>query len=76
LRRRGRSLAMEAGHVQRLGAQCLQVLLAARAAWVADGQALLLRNPSEAFIAALELMGLSPEELTNHAGVACGEADK
>ncbi len=67
---------MEAGHVQRLGAQCLQVLLAARAAWVADGQALQLRNPSEAFIAALELMGLSPEELMHHAEAKSGESDQ
>ncbi len=76
LQRRGQSLSLDAGHVQRLGAQCLQVLLAARAAWAADGRALLLQNPSDEFIASLELMGLSPEELTNHAEAKSGETDQ
>lgn len=67
LQRRGQNLAVDAGRVQRLGGQCLQVLLAARAAWEADGHGLLLQNPSEEFAASLELMGLSPEELTHHA---------
>lgn len=76
LRRRGQNLALGAGQVQRLGAQCLQVLLAARAAWAADGQTLLLQTPSADFTAALELMGLSPEELTHQAETACGENEK
>ena len=65
--RRGSILAVDAGEVQRLGAQCLQVLLAARAAWAADGQILRLDNPSEEFSAALELMGATPEDLTHDA---------
>jgi chemotaxis protein CheX len=76
LQRRGQSLAVDAGHVQRLGAQCLQVLLAARAAWEADGQTLRLKNPSGEFAASLELMGLSPEELTYQAKTTRGENDK
>lgn len=65
--RRGSALAVDAGGVQRLGAQCLQVLLAARAAWAADGLPLALDNMSEEFSAALELLGAHPQDLTNDA---------
>jgi chemotaxis protein CheX len=65
--RRGEALAVDAGGVQRLGAQCLQVLLAARAAWAADGMALGVENPSPEFSATLELLGASPEDLTHGA---------
>jgi chemotaxis protein CheX len=65
--RRGEALAVDAGGVQRLGAQCLQVLLAARAAWAADGMALAVENPSPEFSATLELLGASPEDLTHGA---------
>ena len=65
--RRGRALTVEAGAVQRLGAQCLQILLAARAAWAADGLELRLENSSPEFSAALELMGVAPAELEHHA---------
>ena len=67
INRRGQALAVDAGGVQRLGAQCLQVLLAARAAWVADGQRLELENPSEEFSATLELLGATPKDLTHDA---------
>jgi chemotaxis protein CheX len=65
--RRGIALAVDAGSVQRLGAQCLQVLLAARAAWAADGQNLLLENISDEFSATLELLGATPDDLTHDA---------
>lgn len=65
--RRGRALLVDAGRVQRLGAQCLQVLLAARAAWAEDGMALRLANPSEEFIATLALLGASLAALTHDA---------
>ena len=64
--RRGTDLAMDAAGVQRLGAQCLQVLLAARAAWAADGMILAVENLSGEFAAALELMGVMPGDLTHH----------
>ncbi len=67
INRRGEALAVDAGGVQRLGAQCLQVLLAARAAWVADGHTLQLENPSEEFFTTLELLGAAPEDLTHDA---------
>jgi chemotaxis protein CheX len=64
LERRGQVLAVDGSNVQRLGAQCLQVLLAARMAWEEDGQTLCVENCSEDFLASLELMGVTPETLT------------
>ena len=64
LENRGKALAVDGAGVQRLGAQCLQVLLAARAAWAADGQSLAVENFSEDFLAALELLGVAPDNLT------------
>lgn len=49
LERRGQALVVNGGGVQRLGAQCLQVLLAARAAWEADDSALVMENCSRIF---------------------------
>jgi chemotaxis protein CheX len=61
---RGRPLNMHAGDVQRLGGQCLQVLLAARTAWAADEQDLNLHDCSEDFLAALNLFGVAQNTLT------------
>jgi chemotaxis protein CheX len=61
---RGQALALDGGAVQLLGGQCLQVLLAARAAWEADGQNFALTPCSEDFQAALARMGVAPEALT------------
>ena len=64
LGQRGQALGVDGGGVQRLGAQCLQVLLAARAAWAADEQNFVVENVSEDFLAAIELMGVAPDMLT------------
>jgi chemotaxis protein CheX len=56
---RGRDVALEAGEVRRVGGQCLQVLIAARAAWAADGRAFEYRDASAAFIDGVALMGAS-----------------
>jgi chemotaxis protein CheX len=63
LARRGEDLVVDGAEVQRLGAQCLQILLAVRAAWAADGRNLTLENSSAHFISALELLGVAPETL-------------
>lgn len=76
LQKRGHDLILDAGQVQRVGGQCLQVLLAAHAAWAADGHNLLLQNPSEPFIDMLALMGLSPDELTHHVSAKNGETEQ
>src|ERR1700692_241890 len=64
LERRGQVLAVDGSGVQRLGAQCLQVLLAARVAWEEDGQTLCVENCSDDFLASLELMGVAPATFT------------
>ncbi len=61
---RGQAIRLEANGVQRLGGQCLQVLLAARAAWAADGQNFLIENESDEFTASLELLGVPAADLT------------
>lgn len=57
LAHRGQDLELDGSTVQRLGGQCLQIILAARATWEADGRALRLRDISEAGRDALAVMG-------------------
>lgn len=57
LERRGRDIDLDASDVGRIGAQCLQVLLAARACWETDGAALCVVRPSSGFIEGLALLG-------------------
>ena len=54
---RGGPATLDASGVQRLGAQCLQVILAARALWTSDGQPWRLIDPSPEFSDAAALMG-------------------
>ncbi len=57
LGRRGKPLTIDAAAVERLGGQCLQVLLSARNTWAADGQAFRVQNASTAFTDSLEALG-------------------
>ena len=57
LERRNMDLVVDASAVQRLGGQCLQVLLAAQADWAADMNELSFENASPEFCAAIELFG-------------------
>ena len=57
---RGQPLVLDAGKVQRLGGLCLQVLLAAQAAWQADDQALSLAQPTPEFDAGWTLFAAPP----------------
>ena len=61
---RGAALSLDAGRVEWLGGQCLQVLLSAALSWRADGAALTLSGPSPAFCDGLRLLGVTPAELT------------
>lgn len=54
---RGRSVEVDASAVERLGAQCLQVLLSARRTWDADGAEFSLVSPSDEFTSTLALLG-------------------
>ena len=59
---RGQALNVDASAVERLGAQCLQVLLSARATWEADGAAFALVSPSSEFESTLALLGAPLEQ--------------
>jgi chemotaxis protein CheX len=60
LRRRGAPLDLDGSAVERFGGQCLQVLLAAQAAWQEDGQPFRLVAPSEALTDGLRALGALP----------------
>jgi len=60
LARRGGDLRIDAGAVERLGGQCLQVLLSARATWEADGHAFRIGPMSDQMVASLDLFGVGP----------------
>ncbi len=62
--RRGAPLILDGSRVERIGGQCLQVILAARAAWAADGLGFEIRKPSTALKDAWVLMGAGAEPLT------------
>lgn len=53
---RGRPIEIDASHVERIGGLCLQVLLAARAQWQADGHPFSIVQPSAAFADGVRLM--------------------
>ena len=58
IERRGASIAIDASQVQRLGAQCAQVLLSAASTWKADGHSLAIANRSPGFVDGLQLLGI------------------
>lgn len=53
----GNDVRVDASDVQRLGAQCLQVLLAARRRWQADKAAFEVFSPSEQMRSVVTLLG-------------------
>ncbi len=53
----GEDLVLDGSKVQRLGAPCLQVLLAAAKTWAGDRAALSLDNPSARLVEDLKLLG-------------------
>jgi chemotaxis protein CheX len=62
LAHRGEELRVDASRVQRLGGQCLQVLLSAAATWKADELPLAVVNASPDFIEGLQRLGIAPAE--------------
>jgi chemotaxis protein CheX len=63
---RGRDVEVDASAVERLGAQCVQVLLSARATWDADGVAFAVVAPSVEFTSTLALLGAPIDQHFNH----------
>ncbi len=57
---RGGDVALDGASVQRLGAQCLQVIMSAHATWNKEGGTLQIINPSHDLIEGLELLGVDP----------------
>jgi chemotaxis protein CheX len=53
----GEDLVLDGSRVQRLGASCLQVLLAAARTWANEGAALSLDNPTPRLVEDLRLLG-------------------
>lgn len=62
LSRRGEEIAIDASQVQRLGGQCLQVLLSAAMTWRADDVPIAFVNPSADFVEGLARLGIAPAE--------------
>ncbi|MEP3439232.1 MAG: STAS domain-containing protein [Hoeflea sp.] len=63
LAHKGEDIDIDATEVDRVGAQCVQVLLAAALSWRADDQILKVKQASDAFIKTLQLLGISDEAL-------------
>ena len=61
---RGQAIVICAKNVERIGGQCLQVLLAASKAWRDDGHGFEITNSSEDFISGLQTFGLSLDIFT------------
>jgi chemotaxis protein CheX len=64
LNARGRHLTIDASNVRKLGAQCVQVLLSARATWTADGYSLVVIEPSESFLDSLQTLGVAIADIS------------
>lgn len=60
---KGQDVEIDAADVRKSGAQCVQVLLAAKKTWDADGKSLMIGTMSEAFGNTLKLLGISGEVL-------------
>jgi len=58
LNSRGANVVIDASSVQRLGTQCVQVLLCAASAWKTEGLSLAVANRSPAFVEGLQLLGI------------------
>jgi chemotaxis protein CheX len=61
---RGKDVTVDASRVERMGAQCLQVLLSAVATWSHDGMEFEVTGPSPEFVEALETAGLGMDHLS------------
>ncbi len=57
-------IELNASQVERLGGQCLQVLLCAKRHFTAKEQGFQITNASDAFSQSLETLGISPDQFT------------
>ena len=63
LEAKGAPVSIDAGDVAQLGAQCLQVLLAAKRAWDVDNTAFEINDLSEKLLDALRHLGVTSADL-------------
>ena len=61
---RGNSVKLDASKVEKLGGQCVQVILSAAKTWEADCSDIEIVFPSPAFLAGLQTLGLSTDQLS------------
>jgi chemotaxis protein CheX len=61
---RGAAITLDAAQVQRVGAQCVQVIMSAIATWKADDRTFSITDPSEEFRDALSLLGVGLAEIS------------
>ena len=61
---RGQAVTICAKNVERIGGQCVQVLLAASKAWHSEGHGFKLINSSDDFISGLQTFGLNLDIFT------------
>ncbi len=57
---RGKDISVDASKVEKIGAQCIQVLLSAAATWAHDGMEFELSRPTDALVERLGTAGLEP----------------
>jgi chemotaxis protein CheX len=60
---RGKNVAVDASVVERMGAQCVQVLVAAAKFWEQEKYSFKIQSPSGAFTKTLQLIGISIDAL-------------
>jgi chemotaxis protein CheX len=70
---RGHDLLLDASQVERLGGQCLQVLVSAMLSWHADGISAEFSKPSDAFIEGLASLGMQLDGLSAVGQAAANE---
>ncbi|WP_420410597.1 STAS domain-containing protein [Hoeflea sp.] len=63
LAHKGENLELDASHVNRVGAQCMQILMSAAQSWQAEKQGFKVVEASDAYIKTLQLLGISDESL-------------
>ncbi|MCJ8520884.1 chemotaxis protein CheX [Pseudorhizobium tarimense] len=60
---RGNNITIDASHVERLGVQCAQVLIAGARAWQADKKTYTVEKSSDAFAKTMQLIGIDTDHL-------------
>ncbi len=60
---RGQNIVLDASKVERLGTQCVQILIAAAATWKDEMAAFSIAEPSDSFTSGLQVLGLTPQAI-------------